>query len=148
MSSSKDTKKFQHKARYFARRLCLQALYQREVADTPVETLEAEFLAQHDIQKADIPYFRELLRGTIQRQDEIDQCMEPFLQRSLASLNYIERSILRLAIYEFLQRFDVPYRVTINEALELTKQFGTIEGYKFVNGVLDKVAGVVRKDEK
>lgn len=142
-----ETKKFQHKARYFARRFSLQAIYQWEVADTPIGVLEAEFLTHPSIEKADLPYFREILRGVIQRQVEIDDCIKPFLERSLASLNYTELAVLRIATYELLQRFDVPYRVVINEALELTKQFGTVEGYKFVNGVLDKVARVLRANE-
>jgi N utilization substance protein B len=147
MQSKKDNKRFNYKARYFARRFCLQALYQREVADTPIDALEAEFLVKDDISRADVPYFREILRGVVQRQTEIDQQMEPYLERPINSLNYIEKSVLRLAIYELTQRFDIPYRVAINEALELTKQFGTVEGYKFVNGVLDKVAKQIRKDE-
>jgi N utilization substance protein B len=140
-------KKFNQKARYFARRFALQALYQWQLADTPVDALEAQFLADNNMVQADVSYFREILRGVIHQQATLDQQMLPFLERSLASLNPIELAVLRIAIYELMQRFDVPYRVVINEALELTKQFGTVEGYKFVNGVLDKVARVLRSDE-
>lgn len=140
-------KKFNQKARYFARRFALQALYQWQLADTPVDTLETQFLLDDNIARADVSYFREILRGVIHQQVTIDQQIVPFLERSLASLNPIELTALRIAIYELTQRFDVPYRVVINEALELTKQFGTVEGYKFVNGVLDKVAHVLRSDE-
>jgi len=143
-----DTKRtFHPKARYFARRFALQALYQWEVAQTPIAILEMEFLTKPDILRSDTSYFREILRGVIQRCEELDKYMEPFLERPIANLNYIELAVLRLAIYELSQRYDVPYRVVINEALELTKQFGTVEGYKFVNGVLDKVAKVLRADE-
>lgn len=137
-------KKFHSKARYFARRFVLQALYQWEVAKTPVDALEAQFLANKAMQKADINYFREILRGVIYQCETLDDRMQPYLQRPLDSLNYIELAVLRMAVYELSERFDVPYRVVINEALELTKQFGTVEGYKFVNGVLDKIAKVLR----
>lgn len=144
---STQPRKFHPKTRYFARRFALQALYQWEVAKTPIDILEAQFLSNKEIQKADISYFREILRGVIHRQEELDRDMQPFLERPIKSLNYIELSVLRMATYEFSQRLDVPYRVVINEALELTKQFGTVEGYKFINGVLDKIARITRIDE-
>jgi N utilization substance protein B len=144
---SATQRKFHPKARYFARRFALQALYQWEITQTPVAMLEAQFLANADIQKADVSYFREILRGVIHQYEMLDKRMEPFLDRSLGSLNYIELAVLRIAVYELSERFDVPYRVIINEALELTKQFGTVEGYKFVNGVLDKVAKTLRVDD-
>lgn len=144
---SNRTKNFRPKARYFARRLALQAIYQWQVANTPIETLEIEFLNDPNMEKADIHYFREILRGVIQKHTQLDQQMEPFLNRPISDVNLIELTVLRIAIYELLQRFDVPYRVILNEALELTKQFGTIEGYKFVNGALDKIAKQLREQE-
>ena len=143
----KATKNFQPKARYFARRLGLQALYQWQLADTPIAILEAEFLTDPNIEKADKGYFMEILRGVIQGQVQLDEKIEPFLDRPLDSLNPIELSVLRIATYELSHRFDVPCRVVMNEALELNKQFGTVEGYKFVNGVLDKIAKIIRADE-
>jgi transcription antitermination protein NusB len=144
---TKTTKNFQPRARYFARRLGLQALYQWQLADTPIATLEAEFLTDANIEKADKSYFIEILRGVIQGQIQLDEQIKPFLDRPLNSLNPIELSVLRIATYELAHRFDVPCRVVLNEALELNKQFGTIEGYKFINGVLDKVAKILRTDE-
>ena len=143
----KKPKNFDPKARYFARRFTLQAMYQWQLAETPIAKLEAEFLTDPYIEKADISYFRELLRGIIHKHTELDEQIKPFLDRPIESLNHIELAVLRMAVYELSQRFDIPYRVVINEALELTKQFGTIEGYKFVNGVLDKVAKALRPDE-
>lgn len=143
----KKTKNFDPKARYFARRFTLQAVYQWQLAETPIVTLESEFLTDPHIQKADISYFREILRGIVQQHAALDEHIKPFLDRPIESLNPIELAVLRIATYELSQRFDIPYRVVINEALELTKQFGTIEGYKFVNGVLDKVAKALRSNE-
>lgn len=147
MSVSNNKKNFQAKARYFARRLSLQAIYQWQLANTPIETLEMEFLNDPNIEKADVNYFREILRGVIQTHAQLDQQIEPFLNRPIQTINFIELAALRIATYELSQRFDVPYRVILNEALELTKQFGTIEGYKFVNGVLDKTAKILRANE-
>ena len=80
-------------------------------------------------------------------QAEIDDAFRPFIDRPLHEIDVIELAVLRLAVYELLKRPDVPYRVIINEALQLTKQFGSVEGYKFVNGILDKVARKLRVSE-
>jgi N utilization substance protein B len=88
-----------------------------------------------------------LLHGTPKHQVDIDAAIKPYLGRDLAEIDAIELAVLRLATYELLKRPDVPYRVIINEALELTKKFGSVEGFKFVNGVLDRVARKVREDE-
>jgi len=127
-------------ARHNARRYALQAMYQWQIAHTPLADIEAEFLKYHIDKKLDLAYFKELLHGVPSHQNEIDKEMQTFLGRPLQEIDPVELAVLRLAIYELMKRPDVPYRVIINEALELTKKFGSIEGHKFVNGVLDKIA--------
>lgn len=134
-------------ARHNARHYALQAMYQWQLANTSIADLETEFLKYQIDKKIDLDYFKELLHGIPKHQAELDQTMQPFLGRNLQEIDPIELNVLRLAIYELLKRPDVPYRVIINEALELAKKFGSIEGYKFVNGVLDRVAKQCRATE-
>jgi len=134
-------------ARHNARRYLVQAMYQWQVAHTPVNDLEHEFLRYHIEKKADLEFFKELLHGIPKHQQEIDAEMQPFLARSLSEIDPIELAVLRVAIYELIKRPDIPYRVIINEALQLTKKFGSIEGYKFVNGILDRIAKKNRATE-
>ncbi|OGT56232.1 MAG: N utilization substance protein B [Gammaproteobacteria bacterium RIFCSPHIGHO2_12_FULL_43_28] len=134
-------------ARHNARRYALQAMYQWQIAGASLADIEAEFLTYHIDKKLDLSYFKELVHGIPKHQHEIDQAIQPFLGRSMHEIDPIELAVLRLATYELIKRPDVPYRVIINEALELTKKFGSIEGHKFVNGVLDRVARKNRQDE-
>lgn len=123
-------------ARYYA----LQAMYQWQVTATPVEVIEAEFLQYHIDKKFDFNYFKELIHGVPENQPDLDKEITGFLSRPISELDIVELAVLRIATYELMKRPDVPYRVVINEALELTKKFGSVEGFKFVNGVLDRVA--------
>jgi len=134
-------------ARRNARHYALQAMYQWQLSGTPVKDIEAQFIATQIIRKVDLDYFKELIHGVVLQHLDLDQQMIPILKRPLAELDPIELAILRLSIYELINRLDIPYRVILNEALELTKRFGSIEGYKFVNGVLDRVARKLRAVE-
>lgn len=134
-------------ARRNAREYALQAMYQWQITETPLLELELQFINQEIRKKTDMEYFKELMHSIPKQFDELDKIMEPFLSRRLDELDPIELAILRIAIYELARRIDIPYRVAINEALELTKKFGSIEGFKFVNGVLDQVARQVRSTE-
>ncbi len=127
-------------ARHKARALVLQAIFQWQFAANSISDIEAQYLAELNPKKADAEYFSDLLRGTIKNVEAIDAVITPFLDRKIKELNQVECAMLRLAVYELMYRLDVPYKVIINEALELTKKFGSIEGYKYVNGVLDKIA--------
>lgn len=133
--------------RHKARILALQALYQQMFAGDAVEKIIAQFLSEKELKKTDIKYFQQLLEGVVRDSDSLDHIMLPYIDRPLQQLNSIELIVLRLAIFELKNSLDVPYRVVINEALELAKKFGAAEGHKYVNGVLDKVAKVLRKDE-
>lgn len=134
-------------ARHNARRYALQAMYQWQLAGTSVNDIQQEFLLYHIDKKADIAYFKELIHGVPESQAEIDKAMQPYLGRLMVEIDPVELAVLRLATYELIKRPDVPYRVVINEALELTKKFGSIEGHKFVNGVLDRIAKKYRTVE-
>jgi len=134
-------------ARHNARRYVLQAMYQWQLSNTPLSDIETEFLTYHIDKKLDLEYFKELLHGIPKHLREIDNTMQPFLARSQTEIDPIELAVLRLAIYELIKRPDVPYRVIINEALVLTKKFGSIEGYKFINGILDRIAKKTRTVE-
>ena len=134
-------------ARRHARQYALQAMYQWQISSAPIDEIELDFLVHHIKQKTDVDYFKELIHGIPKSCDTLDHHMIPFLSRPIDELDPIELAILRLGIYELVNRLDVPYRVVINEALELTKKFGSVEGYKFVNGILDQTARTLRTDE-
>ena len=134
-------------ARRNARFYALQAMYQWQLSGTSITDIENDFLLHQIKKKTDLDYFKELIHAIPKQFDELDNQMSPFLNRPIQELDPIELAILRLSIYELAERQDVPYRVVINEALELTKKFGSIEGFKFVNGVLDKVARKLRTHE-
>ncbi len=130
-----------------ARRLALQAVYQWQLAAASSHEIENQFLQDYPLDKVDVPYFLELLRGVVKCCPDLDEHMKPVLDRSIEELNPVELAILRIALYEFAYRVDIPYRVVIDEALRLAKTFGAIEGFKYVNGVLDTVARRLRSTE-
>jgi N utilization substance protein B len=134
-------------ARRLARGYALQAIYQWQIAHNAPADIQAQFLAHQFNKKTDLEYFKELLNSIPDQYEELDNHMIPFLSRPIEELDPIELAILRISIYELAKRPDVPYRVVINEALELAKKFGSIEGYKFVNGILDHVARELRPVE-
>lgn len=134
-------------ARHNARRYAVQAMYQWQLANTPLNEIEADFTKIHIEKKVDMDYFKLLLHGVPEHQAELDALMKPYLGRMLEEIDPIELAVLRVGTYELVHRIDVPYRVVINEALELTKKFGSVEGFKFVNGVLDRVARKTRTTE-
>ena len=118
----------------------MQAIFQWQFTEYPAKTLEYQFLQDNDMKGVDVDYFKGILYGVIDNVKEIDAEMEPILDRPIADLNSVELAVMRIAIYELVHQKDVPYRVVINEALNVTKEFGTVEGFKYVNGVLDKLA--------
>lgn len=127
-------------ARRRARECAVQALYSWQVSQNSAEMVELNFMTEQDLAGVDKPYFRKLFRQTAQNVEAVDNTMAPYLDRTLNELDPIERAILRLAVYELQFELDVPYKVAINEAIELAKTFGAEESHKYINGVLDKVA--------
>ena len=134
-------------ARSRARRRALQALYAWQLSGNRIESVIDEFRHEQDMQIADLEYFEDIVRGVERNHAELDAAILPFLDREIARVDPIERAVLRIAAYELRERIDVPYRVVINEAVETTKRFGSEHGHTYVNGVLDKLAGVWRGAE-
>lgn len=130
-----------------ARALALQGLYHRHFSKSSITDIEAEFIADNDMSKVDSAYFRDLLRGVDREQEELDRLLEPYLERPIQEVDPIELAIVRLGTYELKHRLDVPYRVVINEGIEMAKKFGGTEGHKFVNSLLDKLGRRLRLAE-
>jgi N utilization substance protein B len=131
-----------------ARRCALQALYQWQVTGYPPSEIERQFLEEHGVSDAQPDYFSELLHGVVEQRAAIDEALARFADRPVEEIDPIERAILRLGAYELLYRREIPYRVVLNEAINLAKVFGaTHKSYKYVNGVLDKLARQVRIEE-
>ncbi len=133
--------------RHNARRYAVQAMYQWQMAGAPISEIEHDFVTQHIEKKLDLDYFKELIHNIPGNKEEIDNAIKPFLHRSMSDIDPVELAVLRLATYELLKRPEIPYRVIINEALKLTKEFGSVEGYKFINGILDRIAKANREVE-
>lgn len=134
-------------ARSRARRRATQALYAWQLSGNPMARVIDEFRHEQDMEIADVDYFEDLLRGVDRHRAELDAELAPFLDRAMESVDPIERAVLRLAAYELRHRADVPFRVVLNEAVEVTKRFGADHGHTYVNGVLDKAARAWRRAE-
>jgi N utilization substance protein B len=130
-----------------SREFALQGLYQWQLAGTDPLTIAAQLGEDEDFGKIDTEYFTRLLDGATAGAAEMEQIITPLLDRAYKSLSPVERGILLLAGYEFRHCPEVPYRVIINEAIELAKSFGGTDGHKYVNGVLDKMAMQLRTPE-
>lgn len=147
-------------ARRNARHFALQAIYSWQITRDNVADIEAQFLAAEKYEEeehqadepslrapdTDIDYFRDLLVGVVLHHQELDAKMRPYLSRPIQDLDDMEHALLRLAMYEMCKREDVPFKVVINEAIELAKRFGAEDSHKFVNGVLDKAVPTLRKN--
>ena len=133
--------------RHKARRLALQAVYQWQIAKTPITDLTKQFVEENDPHKIDLGYFQHLLNGIVKEVEALDEKIGTLSNRPLKQLDPIELAVLRMATYELQHELGTPYRVIINEALELNKTFGTEEGFKFVNAILDKIAKQLRSAE-
>ncbi|HEX5306981.1 MAG TPA: transcription antitermination factor NusB [Dyella sp.] len=135
-------------ARSRARRRALQALYAWQLSGSHMNAVIDQFRHEQDMEIADLEYFEDLLHGVEKHVEAIDASLRPHIDREVAQIDPIERAALRLAAYELGYRPDVPYRVVINEAIEVTKRFGADHGHSYVNGVLDKLAAQLRAVEK
>jgi N utilization substance protein B len=134
-------------ARRRAREYALQGLYQWQLAGTDPATIARQLGDAKGFDKVDAGYFRALLEGAVAAAPELERAIAPHLDREYSRLSPVERGILLLAGYELTHQPEVPYRAVINEAVELAKEYGGTDGYKFVNGVLDKLAAQLRRAE-
>ncbi len=131
--------------RHNARKAAVQALYQWDLTQQDAKDIEEHFSQIHDMQNIDKKYLREIMLELPKVEVELKGAIEPFIGRDFAALDPVERAILRLGAYELSYKSDVPTRVVINEMIELAKVFGSDHSYKFVNGVIDKLAKELRK---
>ena len=134
-------------ARHRAREFALQGLYQWLLAKNAPAAIAQDIAQFRGFDKCDPLYFHDLLEGAIQDADAIERHLAPCLDRPVARLSPIEHAVLMIAGCEFLRHPEVPFRVVINEAVELAKSFGGTDGYKYVNGVLEKLAATLREPE-
>ena len=134
-TEGKVTPAQRHKARHFA----LQAVYQWQLTGYSPTEIEKQFLEDQPVQDADLDYFHDLVTGVINNVSELDGIFAPFLSRPLDDLDQVDKALLRVATFELMYRQEVPYRVVINEAIILAKEFAEQDSHKFVNGALDKV---------
>ncbi len=127
--------------------MAVQALYSWQIADQPVSDIEAQFRTDNDFSKVDGAYFHELLTGVPRNLTELDEHLGSVLDRPVKDVDPIELAVLRIGVYELSRRIDVPYKVVINEGIEMAKIFGATDGHKYVNGILDKLAPRLRSAE-
>ena len=148
VGAARGAKGSSRSARRRARELALQGLYQWLIAGRDAATIEAQPLDDRDAQAgADVAHYRELLNGAIDHAEALRARFAPHLDRPVDVLSPVEHAVLLIATYELQYRLEIPYRVVINEAVELTKSFGGTDGFRYVNGVLDKVAAGLRETE-
>ena len=132
-----------HRAREFA----LQGLYQWLLNNEDAGAIDAHIRQAHGFDKADSEHFDALLHGTIRQVAALREGLAPLVDRPIDQLSPVEHAALLIGAYELSMHIEIPYQVVINEAVELTKSFGGIDGHKYVNGVLDKFAAKVRDAE-
>ncbi len=133
-------------ARHRARRAALQSLYQWQATGQAASEIVDQFGAEESFAKLDQDYFKRILVGVIDNVGDLDESLTPFLNRPLRQVDPIERAVLRLAAFELAHCPDVPWRVIIDESVELARTFGAEQGHRFVNGVLDKLAPSLRSE--
>ncbi|WP_371377793.1 transcription antitermination factor NusB [Thalassotalea aquiviva] len=127
-----------------AREIAVQAVYSWQLTNNDITDVEANFLADNAKRRFETEYFAQLLRGVAANVADIDAAIRPHVDRPLDEVDHVEKAILRVAIFELKECLDVPYKVVINEAIELAKSFAADDSHKFVNGVLDKAVKNIR----
>lgn len=130
-----------------ARKLALQALYQWHMSGSDLHEIEAQFRVINNMEKVDGDYFCRLLYGIPVHARDLEASILPFLDREVGGLNPIELTVLRIGSYELYHCPEIPYKVVLDEAISLTKEFGSQDGYRYVNGVLNNLAQQVRSVE-
>jgi N utilization substance protein B len=147
VAENKQAQKSVAKARGRSRRLAMQAIYQWQMTGDNISDIKQQFYEENNMSKLDSGFFSELVSGVASSISELDPLLEKYMSRSVESVDPVERSVLRLASFEFINRFDVPYRVVLNEAVNITKEYCAENSHAFVNAVLDKVAKEIRHIE-
>ncbi len=135
------------RARSLARRLALQALYQWQITGQSGAELLNQYAQDEGYAEVDPEYFRELLQGVTGAAEALDATLGGYIDRPVGQLDPIEHAVLLIGLHELTHRLETPYRVVINEGVELAKKFGATDGHKFVNAVLDRAARALRAAE-
>ncbi|MDA8421189.1 MAG: transcription antitermination factor NusB [Pseudomonadota bacterium] len=130
-----------------ARQAAVQAIYQWQLTEQPPDQIESHFISDHELDGVDLEYFHHLVREVPRHWHQIDDHLGPYLDRTIDEVDPVERAILRIGTFELEFHPEIPYKVVLNEAVELAKMFGAEHGHKFVNAVLDKVAAKLRSNE-
>ena len=138
--SQGNRKAGQHAERQRARRRALQALYQWQINPQEAGEILRQFREAQDLSLVDEEFFEQLVRGVISEQGSLDDSLQPFLDRPMIQVDVMEQAVLRLGAFELLHYPEVPFRVILDEAIDLAHRFGAEQGHAFVNGVLDKAA--------
>jgi len=131
-------------ARRKAREFAVQAIYSWQLSKNDLSEIETNFLIDNQKRRFDVPYFQLLLRGVGEHLETLDAAISPHVDRPLNEIDQVEKAILRMAIFELSEVKDVPYKVIINESIELAKFFAADDSHKFINGVLDKAVKLIR----
>ena len=131
-------------ARSRARELIVQSLYQKQITGHDVRELLRQFHDRPDYQRVDQAYFDEVLKAVCGDVDDLEKSIDEFADRPLSQLDPVERGILLLGFYELQSRVDVPYKVVINESVNLARRFGAVDGHKYINALLDRAAEKLR----
>ena len=131
-----------------ARRFAVQGIYEWQMSHNPVHEIEARTRADNAMHKVDLGYYHELLTQVVANSASLDELLIPVLDRELTALDGVELATLRLGAYELQAHLEIPYRVVLDEAIELAKHFGGADSHKYINGVLDRLATTLRAAEK
>ena len=123
-----------------ARKCAVQALYQWQMTGESLARIEMNFLEEERLKGAQKNYFTEIFYGVPKQLNDIDEALAEFVDRPVDKIDPVERAVLRIAVYELINRLDTPYKVIINEGVNLAKCFGADGSHKYVNGILDKVS--------
>lgn len=146
--SGKPDKPYSTRARVRARRTAVQAYYQWLINNQPISEIIKEFETDRaELKKADRGYFQDLVCGMSRNSVSLEKEMMPFLDRSMEEIGPVEKAILTLGMYELIHHPELPWRVAMNEAVELAKMFGAEQSHKYINAVLDRAARLIRADE-
>jgi N utilization substance protein B len=138
----------QARARSLARRFAVQALYQWQLTAQPWQDIHLQFSQDEAFPRADAEYFRDVLMYVCEHREALDATLAQFAAIPAQQLDPVEHGVLWLGLYELEHRLEVPFKVAINEAVQLTKSFGATDGHKFVNGVLDRASRTLRMTER
>jgi N utilization substance protein B len=130
-----------------ARRLAMQGLYEWQMSGNSIDRIIGQYVVDQQMRNVDEAYFRELSNGVVEHATELDEAITSHISRPYDEIDPVEKAVLRLGAFELQYSPDVPYRVVINEAVELAKTFGAEASHKFINGVMDKLAADLRSVE-